>query len=187
LGSIAKGATVVILTKRRPLGMTIAALTVLLAALVAPLLAPAATSHAAAPQKPRSQGLVEFALIIALVQVVDTCTDSAGKDIRPCTFGAKITVYSDGSARGGATLRRVGRDIAMDFQKAKLSGIFTAPTAELSGDATVTDERGRTRSYKVRATVTRVGADKLSGSVALDDGIGVQREAYAYMAGGTFK
>jgi hypothetical protein len=175
------------LAKRRPVGMRIATLAVLLAALAAPVLAQPAATHAAVLQKPHSQGLVEYAIILALVQVVDTCTDSAGKDVRPCTFEARIAVYADGSARGGARLRLPGRDIDMDFQKAKLTSVYGALLAELSGNATVTDQRGRTRSYKVRTTVARVGTDKLSGSVALDDATGIQREAYAYMAGGTFK
>jgi len=176
-----------IFTKRRPLGMTIAVLTVLLAALAAPVLAPPTTTRAAAPLKPHTQGLVEYAIILSLVHVVDTCTDSAGKDIRPCTFGAQVTVYADGSARGGAKLRLVDRDIDMDFQKAKLTSVYGAPVAELSGNATVTDERGRTRSYTVRATVTRVGTDKLSGSVAGDDFATLQRSAYYLTAEGTFK
>jgi len=174
-------------SKRRSLGMTFTALVVVLVALTSSVLSPLMTARAASPQAPRSQGLVEYAIILANAELADSCTDIAGKDIRPCTVEAKITVYSDGSVRGGATLRNPDRSIVMSFQKAKLTSVYGAPVAELSGNATVTDERGRTRSYTVRATVTRVGTDKLSGSVAVDDFATLQRSAYYLTAEGTFK
>jgi hypothetical protein len=189
--SIAKGEKVMIVTKRRRLGMTIATLAVLLAALAAPMLAHPATARAAVSQKPLRQGLVEYALIIVLATAVDRCTDGAGKDVRPCTLEAQVSMYADGLARGRMKLVVPHREIAMVFEKAKLTTVYGTLTAVLSGAATVTDERGRTLSYRVRATVTRVDTTKLSGSVALGalqpGDLVFFPDTYSFMAEGTFK
>ena len=172
-----------IFTKARPVGMTIAALAVLLVALAAPLLAQPTTARAAAPHKPHNQGLVEYAIILALV--ANPCTPTTSYKV-PCSFRAQVTVYDDGSASGGAPLELPDRSIYMTFQKAKVTKIDGTPVAELSGSATVTDERGRTRSTSFRATVTSVSTERLRWYIVEDTRAFVPL-AYDFMAAGTLR
>jgi hypothetical protein len=172
-----------IFTKLRPVGMTIAALAVLLAALAAPLLAQPSTARAAALQKPHNQGLVEYAIILAFVR--NSCTNTTSYQV-VCSFKAQVSANADGSASGEARLELPDRSIYMTFQKAKVTRIDGRPVAELSGYATVTDERGRTRSISVRATVTHISTERLRWYIVEEAPVFTPR-SYDFIAAGEFR